>query len=57
MCGICGERRFDGNEPGAETLRSMMAVMQRRGPDGVGLLQRGPVAFGHRRLKIIDLSD
>jgi len=35
----------------------MMAVMQRRGPDGVGLLQRGPVAFGHRRLKIIDLSD
>lgn len=57
MCGICGERRFDGNEPGAETLRSMMAVMQRRGPDGVGLLQRGPVALGHRRLKIIDLSD
>ena len=57
MCGICGERRFDGNEPGASTLRDMMAVMQRRGPDGVGLLQRGPVAFGHRRLKIIDLSD
>lgn len=57
MCGICGERRFDGNEPEASTLLDMMAVMQRRGPDGVGLLQRGPVAFGHRRLKIIDLSD
>lgn len=31
--------------------------MQPRGPDGEGLWAQGPVAFGHRRLKIIDLSD
>ena len=28
----------------------------RRGPDGCGLWARGPVALGHRRLSIIDLS-
>ncbi len=28
-----------------------------RGPDGGGVLANGPTALGHRRLKIIDLSD
>lgn len=31
--------------------------MNRRGPDGSGIVHRGKVAFGHRRLKIIDLSE
>lgn len=57
MCGICGERRLDGNQPAPGTLPAMMDVMAPRGPDGDGLLRRGPVAFGHRRLKIIDLSE
>lgn len=35
----------------------MMDVLAPRGPDGAGLQERGRVAFGHRRLKIIDLSD
>ena len=35
----------------------MMDVLAPRGPDGAGLEARGPVAFGHRRLRIIDLSD
>ena len=35
----------------------MMDVMHPRGPDGDGLVMRGNVALGHRRLKIIDLSD
>ena len=35
----------------------MLDVMQARGPDGEGLVRRGHVALGHRRLKIIDLSD
>ena len=34
-----------------------MNAMARRGPDGDGLLVRGNVALGHRRLKIIDLSE
>ncbi len=31
--------------------------MAPRGPDGLGVVSRGRVGFGHRRLKIIDLSD
>ena len=57
MCGICGEIRFDENTPRAETIKRMMDEMHPRGPDGDGLILRGPVALGHRRLKIIDLSD
>ncbi len=35
----------------------MTDAMSARGPDGTGVVQRGPVAFGHCRLKIIDLSE
>lgn len=35
----------------------MAEVLRPRGPDGQGLWSQGRVAFGHRRLKIIDLSD
>ena len=31
--------------------------MHRRGPDGTGVHAMGRVAFGHRRLKILDLSE
>lgn len=34
----------------------MADVLAPRGPDGQGLFMQGPVAFGHRRLSIIDLS-
>jgi len=30
--------------------------LQHRGPDGFGYYQEGPIALGHRRLSIIDLS-
>jgi asparagine synthase (glutamine-hydrolysing) len=35
----------------------MAAVMARRGPDSAGTWSQGRVAFGHRRLKIIDLTE
>src|SRR3712207_6870111 len=35
----------------------MVATVERRGPDGVGLWTSERVALGHRRLKIIDLSE
>ncbi|HKI64395.1 MAG TPA: N-acetylglutaminylglutamine amidotransferase, partial [Burkholderiales bacterium] len=35
----------------------MNASMAPRGPDGEGVIARGRVALGHRRLKIIDLSE
>ncbi|WGD29828.1 N-acetylglutaminylglutamine amidotransferase [Ancylobacter sp. WKF20] len=57
MCGIAGDIRFDGGPADTRAVASMMDVLAPRGPDGAGLEARGRVAFGHRRLKIIDLSD
>ncbi|MEW6163691.1 MAG: N-acetylglutaminylglutamine amidotransferase [Pseudomonadota bacterium] len=57
MCGIAGELRFDGERPDAEAVRRMATRLARRGPDAEGFWQEGPVAFGHRRLAIIDLSE
>ena len=57
MCGICGEIRFDHQSPDIGTIHKMMAKLQRRGPDNAGDYLDGPVALGHRRLSIIDLSE
>ncbi|WP_067487853.1 N-acetylglutaminylglutamine amidotransferase [Actinomadura hibisca] len=57
MCGLSGEVRLDGGSADAAAVARMTAVMEPRGPDGAGLWSAGPVALGHRRLKIIDLSD
>lgn len=56
MCGICGELRFDGAAPDMAALSRMSDKLARRGPDHAGIYQDGPLAFGHRRLSIIDLS-
>jgi asparagine synthase (glutamine-hydrolysing) len=57
MCGICGEVSFGGTPADAGAIARMMAAMVPRGPDGSGMVMRGPVGFGHQRLKIIDLSE
>ncbi|MFG1700642.1 N-acetylglutaminylglutamine amidotransferase [Nonomuraea sp. NPDC049309] len=57
MCGLSGEIRFDGGQADIGAVGRMAEAMHARGPDGSGLWSRGPVALGHRRLKIIDLSD
>jgi len=57
MCGICGEIRFDDRLPSLEALSRMAEVLQPRGPDGSGFFQMNRIAAGHRRLKIIDLSE
>jgi asparagine synthase (glutamine-hydrolysing) len=57
MCGICGKLNYHRDEPVPEGLvRRMTHVIAHRGPDGDGHLVDGPVALGHRRLSIIDLS-
>ena len=56
MCGICGELRFDGASPDRDAIQRMSEQMARRGPDHAGTFTSGPLAFGHRRLAIIDLS-
>ena len=57
VCGISGEVRFDGGVADTAAVAAMCDQLQRRGPDGSGGWQSGPVALGHRRLKIIDLTD
>ncbi|MCB0338207.1 MAG: N-acetylglutaminylglutamine amidotransferase, partial [Bdellovibrionales bacterium] len=57
MCGICGEIRFDSEQPNLAALDRMNLSMQNRGPDSSGVFSQGHVAFGHRRLKIIDLTE
>ncbi|ROZ89435.1 N-acetylglutaminylglutamine amidotransferase [Gordonia sp. OPL2] len=57
MCGICGEIRFDATPPDVAAVDRMTCAMTRRGPDGSGVFAKGSVALGHRRLKIIDLSE
>ncbi|GID98400.1 N-acetylglutaminylglutamine amidotransferase [Amorphoplanes digitatis] len=57
MCGIGGELRYDDRAADCDAVRRMLPCLESRGPDGEGLWQRGPIAFGHRRLKIIDLSE
>ena len=56
MCGLAGEIRFDGNGADVAALERACSRLAARGPDGSGIWANGPVALGHRRLSIIDLS-
>jgi asparagine synthase (glutamine-hydrolysing) len=56
MCGFSGELRLDGRAPDVGAVGRMSATMNDRGPDGQGLWAAGPIALGHRRLSIIDLT-
>ncbi len=57
MCGICGEFRLDGGLAEPERIRRMLTRLERRGPDDEGLYHDNALAFGHRRLAVIDLSE
>jgi len=57
MCGICGEFAFGNASPSIGNLEKIISKMTSRGPDASGLYYQSKLAFGHRRLKIIDLSE
>jgi len=57
MCGICGELKFDGTGASLTAINQMNQKLSQRGPDNEGTYQDGPLAFGHRRLAIIDLTE
>jgi len=57
MCGICGEINFREESADRSAVERMLRVMVPRGPDAEGIYEQGRLIFGHRRLKIIDLSD
>ncbi|OBI17599.1 asparagine synthase (glutamine-hydrolyzing) [Mycobacterium sp. E2462] len=57
MCGVTGEVRLDGRVPDVAAVTAMAAVLAPRGPDAAGAWSQGRVALGHRRLRIIDLTE
>ena len=58
MCGIAGIWNFDGKPISDETIIKFTDTLSHRGPDGRGIWhnEHRNLAFGHRRLAIIDLS-
>lgn len=55
MCGISGQLSWT-RPPDGDLVARMTRRLAHRGPDGEGLHTVGPIALGHRRLAIIDLS-
>ena len=62
MCGIVGWMVAAGSSPGETVLRRITETLVHRGPDGGGTWStlaadgRHEIAFGHRRLSIIDAA-
>ncbi|GGH89582.1 N-acetylglutaminylglutamine amidotransferase [Pseudomonas fluvialis] len=56
MCGIAGELRFDQQPADLAALARITHHLAPRGPDDCGFHSQGCLAFGHRRLKIMDLG-
>lgn len=58
MCGFTGILRFQADLKASDlqALSAMTEAVAHRGPDAQGLWNNGPVALGHRRLSILDLS-
>ena len=61
MCGICGAMRLTPPGPGGARIDEAAVVRMRdamihRGPDDEGMYVGDGIAFGHRRLSIIDVS-
>ncbi len=57
MCGIDGLKLRRGERVPSDLLDRMTSRMKHRGPDAQGTFCLDPVGLGHRRLKVIDLSD
>ncbi|MFC3609314.1 N-acetylglutaminylglutamine amidotransferase [Stutzerimonas tarimensis] len=57
MCGIAGELRFDNQPATLAAVERITHHLTARGPDACGFHSQGPLAFGHRRLKIMDLCE
>jgi asparagine synthase (glutamine-hydrolysing) len=56
MCGICGILGNGNPEHREPVVRRMMDIIRHRGPDGEGYFSAEGMAFGFRRLAIIDLQ-
>ena len=56
MCGIAGILGQYNTDTKKADLKSMMAAISHRGPDGSGEYHDDNIAMGHQRLSVIDLT-
>jgi asparagine synthase (glutamine-hydrolysing) len=56
MCGICGVYHYREGVADRALTERQHQVIAHRGPDDWDVWSEGPVALGHRRLSIVDLS-
>ncbi len=56
MCGLVGIIHKEGKSINRQILAQMLSVLHHRGPDDEGYMMDGQVAFGHKRLTIIDAA-
>lgn len=56
MCGVAGIVDFSQKSDRHDLMTKMIGFLHHRGPDAAGMYLNGPVALGHARLSIIDLS-
>ena len=57
MCGICGIYQYRNDQPvDTAVLAQMLQMIHHRGPDDEGSFAHHSLAFGMRRLSIIDLA-
>lgn len=58
MCGITGALAFTASGLAyPQACQDAVSALKLRGPDGQGLFQENPIALGHARLSIIDVSN
>ena len=57
MCGIAGVFNISGEAASLDIVKKMGAAIAHRGPDGDGYFVEDNIAFAHRRLAILDLSN
>jgi len=58
MCGIAGKLNFNSTiQVSPQLIKEMTGALHHRGPDDEGIYVKNNIGLGHRRLKIIDLSE
>ena len=57
MCGISLCYHINGKQADERCIKRMVQSLAHRGPDALTHVMRGPVALGHARLSIVDITD
>ena len=59
MCGILGQVKLSNKalKKNFKNFEKSLKLMEHRGPDASGIVYDDKYIFGHRRLKILDMSD